>query len=76
MALQYYQNVPNVSLRDARMAGHNGKLVATYWLWEGRSPRNFLDARVSRNFSRARAYVQGASFFSFVIFFLAIEIIK
>jgi hypothetical protein len=68
MALQYYQNVPNVSLRDARMAGHNGKLVATYWLWEGRSPRNFLDARVSRNFSRARAYVQGASFFLLLFF--------
>ena len=32
---------PPFHLRDARMAGHNGKFVAKYWRWEGRSPRNF-----------------------------------
>jgi len=37
---------PSFHLRDARMAGHNGKFVAKYWRWEGRSPRIFQGARV------------------------------
>jgi hypothetical protein len=27
--------------------GHNGKFVAKYWRWEGRSPQNFQGARVA-----------------------------
>ena len=59
---------PPFHLRDARMAGHNGKFVAKYWRWEGRSPRNFQGARV---IFPGRAPLFRVPLFFFCYFFLS-----
>jgi hypothetical protein len=66
------------------MAGHNGKLVAKYWMCEGRSPGNFQGARVLCSECPPKAEIfpgrapmfRVPLFFLLLFFFLAIEIIK